>query len=131
MDSSPYKEAHRHDMIVWSEAIRAKDRGHFCRLATAEANCPVWLICDARRESDMQFFEEEHGSRLLTVRIQATEQVRKERGWIYTKEVDNSPSECGLDGYKCKITIDNNSLVEADLTLQLEKVVSWVNLNQT
>lgn len=128
MDSSAYKETYRHDMILWSEGVRNQDPNYFCRLATAEADRPVWLICDARRESDMQFFTEVHGALLLTVRVQADDQVRKERGWVYTKEVDGATSECGLDGYKCRININNSSPCEEQLTSQLEQVKSWVQM---
>lgn len=128
MDSSTYKEMYRQDMIVWSEAIRNRDPGYFCRLATSEANCPVWLITDARRESDMQFFAEQYGTRVLTVKVLASEEARKERGWIYTKEVDDYPSECGLDHHKCHIDIDNGSPCEQDLLMQLEQVINKVKI---
>lgn len=130
MDSSPYKETYRQDMILWSEAIRKEDPEYFCKLATSssEATCPVWLICDARRDSDMHFFEKYYSSCVMTVRVQASQQVRQERGWIYNKEVDDSPSECGLDHYECDTTINNSSSFEDDLALQLHEVASWVKL---
>jgi phosphomevalonate kinase len=126
MDSSPYKEMYRHDMIVWSEAIRSRDPGYFCRLAVSEAKDPIWLISDARRLSDMQFFEEKHGTVLLTVRVHANEETRKTRGWAYNKVVDDSTSECGLDEFKCHININNSLLPEDNLTLQLEQILSWI-----
>lgn len=129
MDSSPYKEMYRHDMIVWSEAIRSRSPGYFCRLAVSEANCPVWLISDARRQSDMQFFREEYGDVLLTVRVHATQQARKERGWVYNKDVDDSTSECGLDEYECQVSINNSSSSpEENLTQQLDQIISIVKM---
>lgn len=128
MDSSAYKETYRHDMIMWSEAIRKSDPGYFCRLATSESTGPVWLICDARRESDMHFFKEHHGAHLLTVRVQASKQSREDRGWVYNKEVDDSPSECGLDHYNCDVIINNTTSCEPQLTMQLQEVISWVKL---
>lgn len=127
MDSSPYKETYRHDMIVWSESIRDKDPGYFCQLAVSDATCPVWVISDARRESDMQFFRDKHGAVLLTIRVQANEETRKARGWVYNKEVDDAMSECGLDGYECHVNINNN-VSEENLTLQLNEIVSWVKM---
>ncbi len=128
MDSSPYKETYRRDMIVWSETIRDQDASYFCRLAVADANpaCPVWLVCDARRESDMQFFREHHGRHLLTVRVHASEDVRQVRGWVYCKDVDDAPSECGLDNYLCDVTINNSSQSTLELALQLDQVTAWV-----
>jgi phosphomevalonate kinase len=37
-----------------------------------------------RRATDVQFFQEKYGPRLITVRIEASEEVRKERGWVFT-----------------------------------------------
>lgn len=128
MDSSPYKETYRHDMIVWSEAIRSRDPGYFCRLAVSEAKSPVWLISDARRQSDMQFFREEYGAVLLTVKVHATQQARRERGWVYNKDVDDSTSECGLDEYECHVNINNSSPPEENLTPQLDQIISWVKM---
>ena len=129
MDSSPYKEVYRQEMIVWSEAIRDRDAGYFCRLAVADADpvCPVWLVSDARRPTDMKFFKEHYGSRVLTVRVFASEQVRQARGWVYSKNVDDAQSECGLDDYHCDITIDNTSQSQDTLLPQLEQVTAWLN----
>ncbi len=125
MDSSPYKEKYRHEMIIWSEAVRDSNPEFFCQLAIAEANCSVWLVCDARRESDMRFFKQHFSNCLFTVRVQASEEVRKERGWVYKAEVDAAASECGLDHYECDLTINNDSN-EQDLILQLNTLTSWI-----
>lgn len=44
------------DMIRWGEERRDKDPAYFCEMATLEADKPVWLVCDARRPTDMHFF---------------------------------------------------------------------------
>ena len=128
MGSSSYKETFRHDMIVWSEKIRSQDPSYFCKLATAEANRPVWIVCDARRESDMQFFRENHGAILLTVRIQASEKTRMERGWAFTKGIDDSTSECGLDDYQCHVNIINDTSKSETLSSQLGEIASRVKI---
>ena len=128
MGTSAYKEKYRQDMIVWSEAIRNKNPEHFCKLATAKGVEPVWLVCDARRESDMLYFHKYHSCRLLTVRVHASEEVRAKRGWVYNKEVDDAQSECGLDHYKCDTNIKNGSECESELEEQLQMVVSWVRM---
>lgn len=115
-------------MIVWSEAVRNQDPSYFCQLATSEATGPVWLVCDARRESDMLFFKQHHGSCLLTVRVEASIGVRQERGWVYNQEVDDAPSECGLDHYNCDMTVNNTSPSQQDLMLQLHKITTWVKM---
>lgn len=105
MDSSTYKEAYRRDMILWGEGKRDADPGYFCRLATAEAVKPVWLVCDARRPTDMEYFKTRYAC--LTVRVVASEETRTARGWEPTAGVDDAPSECALDNYTCDITLSN------------------------
>lgn len=141
MDSSSYKETHRESMITWSQALREQDPAHFCQLAIAEADPQkVWLVVDARRESDMNFFNthygmcsrgqqreaEEKGGGVLTVRVEATLEVRQARGWVFTPNIDDAPSECGLDHYTCDVTIENNHENQHMLSHKLEGVAQWV-----
>ncbi len=105
MDPSSYKETYRRDMILWGEEQRERDPGYFCQLATAEAVKPVWLVCDARRPTDMEYFITRYTC--LTVRVVASEAVRRARGWVVTPGVDDAPSECALDGYPCDVTVSN------------------------
>ena len=136
MDSSTYKETYRKDMIVWGEEMRHRDPGYFCRLATAEADKPVWLVCDARRTMDMDYFKSHYGACTITVRVEASEAVRVGRGWVFTPGIDDAESECGLDQYSCEIVIKNDDVISDDViseskeksTLkdQLEEIVKSV-----
>lgn len=105
LDASPYKETHRKDMIRWGEEKRAQDPGYFCRLASEGADKPVWLVCDARRPTDMDYFKSLYSC--VTVRVVASEDVRRERGWVWVEGVDDAPSECALDSYSCDWTVRN------------------------
>uniref|UniRef100_A0A7N8XV41 Phosphomevalonate kinase n=1 Tax=Mastacembelus armatus TaxID=205130 RepID=A0A7N8XV41_9TELE len=93
----PYKEQYRADMIQWGETRRRQDPGFFCRLATRGARQPVWVVSDARRLSDLQWFWSEFPRQTRCVRIQSSEKTRKQRGWSFTAGVDDAESECGLD----------------------------------
>ncbi|XP_029957959.1 phosphomevalonate kinase [Salarias fasciatus] len=95
----PYKEQYRADMIRWGESRRNQDPGFFCRLATREAHQPVWMVSDARRLSDLQWFRSEFPQQTRTVRVQSSEQTRMQRGWSFTTGVDDAESECGLDSH--------------------------------
>ncbi len=119
-------------MITWSEEIRDKDPAFFCRLATEGAVEPVWLVCDARRPSDMSYFKSRYEGRTLTVRVVACEVVRGWRGWVFTGGVDDDPSECALDDYLVDIVISNDGEGK-DLSSQLEAIRTQVELrtNQT
>jgi len=105
LDTSSYKEQYRVEMIKWGEEVRIRDPGYFCRLATQTANKPVWIICDARRPSDMNYFSSYN---IVTIRVCASDEVRRSRGWEFLHNVDDGESECGLDDYQCDITIIND-----------------------
>ncbi|KAM7382791.1 hypothetical protein PAMP_002501 [Pampus punctatissimus] len=79
-----YKEQYRADMIRWGEARRSQDPGFFCRLATRGAQQPVWVVSDARRLSDLQWFWTEFPQQTRCVRVQSSENTRKQRGWSFT-----------------------------------------------
>ena len=105
LDASDYKEQHRKPMIEWSESVRNKDAGFFCRAALKMAEAekfPVWIVPDCRRKSDFQFFESAFPSKCWRLRVKADDKSRVERGFLFTQGVDDAESECGLDDYKVK-----------------------------
>ena len=72
----------------------------------------VVIISDARRPSDIEFFQQgaaAHQWKLLTVRIEAPDAVRTQRGWVFTAGVDDAESECGLDGREWDVVVDNGA----------------------
>lgn len=93
----PYKEQYRADMICWGETRRSRDPGFFCRLATRGVQQVVWVVSDARRLSDLQWFWAEFPQQTRSVRVQSSEKTRMQRGWSFTAGVDDAESECGLD----------------------------------
>ncbi|XP_054638322.1 phosphomevalonate kinase isoform X2 [Dunckerocampus dactyliophorus] len=105
-----YKERYRADMIRWGEARRLQDPGFFCRLATRGAWQPVWVVSDARRLSDLQWFWNRFPQQTRCVRVESSEETRKRRGWSFTSGVDDAESECGLDsGVHFDWTITNEA----------------------
>ncbi|XP_034021199.1 phosphomevalonate kinase [Thalassophryne amazonica] len=97
LGSGSYKEQFRADMIQWGEARRREDPGFFCRPATRAAQQPVWVVSDARRTSDLQWFWDKFPRQTRCVRVQSSEVARRQRGWSFTAGVDDAESECGLD----------------------------------
>lgn len=87
LDASEYKEKYRMDMIRWGEERRTEDPSFFCRLATQGegSDRPVWIVSDARRLSDLQYFHSNFRKQVITVRVTADEDVRKARGYVFTK----------------------------------------------
>lgn len=46
---------------------------------------PIWIVSDIRRNTDIEFFKKTYGKKIKTVRINASENIRKNRGWVYVK----------------------------------------------
>ena len=100
---------------------RNKDYGYFCREALSFHSAsihPVWLVSDCRRPTDHRFFEEQFPSRCRRVRVYASEEARRTRGWVFQANVDDAESECGLDGAAAHVTIHNDSKEEAEELLR-------------
>ncbi|XP_072524569.1 phosphomevalonate kinase [Salminus brasiliensis] len=124
LSAGQYKEKYRVDMIQWGESKRQEDPGFFCRLAIRAANQPVWIVSDCRRMSDLQWFWMEYPQQCVSVRVEASQQTRAQRGWKFTTGVDDAESECGLDqGVNFDWTISNDGDA-ALLEGQLEKLLS-------
>eukprot|EP00117_Sycon_ciliatum_P037846 scpid54792/ scgid28223/ Phosphomevalonate kinase len=121
LDASDFKEKYREDMIAWGEARRRHDHGFFCRRAVQEvpAACRVVIVSDARRKTDVAWFEERRdaaarGVPTVFVRIGATLAARTARGWAFTANVDDAESECSLDDYTGFDVLVENSGGDAD-----------------
>jgi phosphomevalonate kinase len=102
LSDGPYKEIYRVDMINWSDKIREKDPGYFCKAASemgrwvgdwryvllsavAAEKKSVWIVSDVRRKTDIQWFKETYQDKIKTVRIRADTNVRESRGFVFTK----------------------------------------------
>lgn len=87
-------------MKRWSDSIRANDPAFFCRKSIEALNDQsknevntsadslsliVWIVTDARRKTDLEFFKSNYGERVKTIRIVADESVRTQRGWKFTQ----------------------------------------------
>lgn len=86
----------------WGEEKRQNDPEIFCRLAIEQKSeeCSknsLWIVCDIRRYTDIEFFRKYFPEKLFLVRIEASNETRTKRGWIYTENIDNAESECQLD----------------------------------
>ncbi|XP_075704554.1 phosphomevalonate kinase-like [Rhinoderma darwinii] len=126
LDASDYKEMYRADMICWGEEKRSLDPGFFCRLIVEGVMQPVWIISDSRRRSDVDWFLAAFGDVTQTVRVVASQETRRCRGWIYTPEVDDAESECGLDTGVAFDWIITNDKDEVSLDEQLHKLKAFI-----
>nr|XP_033779546.1 phosphomevalonate kinase isoform X1 [Geotrypetes seraphini] len=126
LDASDYKEIYRTKMIQWGEQKRNADPGFFCKLIVEGVVQPVWVVSDTRRRSDVKWFQDAYGDVAQTVRVVASEETRKHRGWVFTAGVDDVESECGLDqGVKFDWTIINDG-DQQSLEDQLNKLLTFI-----
>ena len=65
----------------------------------------VWIVTDARRKTDLDFFFKFYTNVSKTVRIVADESTRSNRNWNFVEGIDNCETECDLD------TFDNWSFI--------------------
>ncbi|KAM3965608.1 LOW QUALITY PROTEIN: phosphomevalonate kinase [Aphomia sociella] len=128
LSDNEYKEQHRLDMIKWSEQMRDKDYGCFCKQACSNAqDRPVWIVSDIRRKTDIRWFKENYANLIKTIRIYADEETRKVRGFLFQSGVDDMASECDLDDYtKWDLEI-NNGEGRQPLTEQLDSIMALLS----
>lgn len=60
---------------------------------------PIIIVSDIRRKTDIQFFKNENYD-IKTVRIEADDSIRQQRGWTFQEGVDDVQSECDLDDFE-------------------------------
>ena len=84
---------------------------------------PVWIVSDCRRSTDVKFFVDNFAT-VAHVRVQASEEVRRARGWTFQDGVDDAESECGLDGANFDFALPNEGGLSENVILQ--PVLDWV-----
>ncbi|KAH3833056.1 hypothetical protein DPMN_106357 [Dreissena polymorpha] len=128
LDSTTYKEMYRAKMIAWGEEKRSADPGFFCRktIELAQPDRNIWIISDARRKTDLAFFSENYQKVLRTIRMTCSDDVRKQRGFIFTQGIDDAESECGLDECVTWDIVISNDGDEALLDMDIDHVVRLV-----
>lgn len=106
LDSSDYKENFRRAMVDWSERYRESEGWNcFLKQAIKEQRAKdkaIWILNDARRPCDLEYFEEDsafENTRVIKLKIEATDEARMSRGWKYVYGIDDRDTECGLDDY--------------------------------
>ncbi|RZC32745.1 phosphomevalonate kinase [Asbolus verrucosus] len=127
LSDGPYKENYRSAMIKWSDEIRAKEPGYFCKAACDMAKVkPVWIVSDIRRITDVQWFKQTYQSKIKMIRIHADIEIRKSRGWVFTEGVDDAASECNLDDFKnWDLEISNNN--DKQLESGIKEIMALIN----
>ena len=131
LDATEYKEKYRAAMIQWGEDMRSANPAYFCDLAVASANnlVSVWVITDARRKTDMEYFKRNFRN-VISVRVVCDDAIRIQRGWVFTANVDDAESECNLDDYVHDIIIRNDG-DQQELEKQLQSLISRTEIRKS
>lgn len=114
LSDGPYKEQYRKEMIEWSDEVRAKDYGFFCREAIKNRKqAKICIVSDIRRKTDIKYFNETFPEIIKTIRIHCDDESRLRRDWKWELGVDDVQSECDLDDYeKWDFVIENGDSVD-------------------
>ncbi|XP_037355317.1 phosphomevalonate kinase isoform X3 [Talpa occidentalis] len=113
-------------MSVLSCVSLVHSRSSLLRRIVKGVSQPIWLVSDARRVSDIEWFREAYGAVTQLVRVVASEQSRQQRGWMFTPGVDDAESECDLDNFEdFDWTIENHGDAQY-LEEQLKSLVEFV-----
>ncbi|GBP07718.1 Phosphomevalonate kinase [Eumeta japonica] len=129
LSDKEYKEQYRLEMINWSDEMREKDYGCFCRTACQNAPIkPIWIVSDIRRKTDIQWFKENYGDRIKAIRIIADDETRRKRGFEYKEGIDNVTSECDLDDYTTWDLVVDNGRNGKPLEEQLNQILELIKL---
>ena len=86
----------------------------------------VWIVPDLRRTTDLAFFRN-HYKNIITVRINASLEVRVQRGFVFTSGIDDEESECGLDDIYDWDLIINNDCDSLSLDKCIDTLVQSIN----
>ena len=127
LDSTSYKENFRLAMVEWSEGYREREGWNcFLKQSIKEQRAKdkaIWILNDARRPCDLEYFEEDPAfakTEVIKLRIEASEEARMSRGWKFAQGIDDRATECGLDDYDAWThVIDNDYNDETQLLAEL------------
>ncbi|KAI2797294.1 hypothetical protein BLOT_011275 [Blomia tropicalis] len=138
LSASKYKETYRQQMVEWSDSIRSIDANYFLRMTIDQCfthstqSYPIWLLNDARRISDLNYFHDKSEididhKNIITIRIVADPMVRMERGYQFTEGIDDQITECGLDSYQQWDHIIHNNGTKDDLLKCLQPIFNAID----
>jgi len=106
----PYKEEHRAKLIELGNGRRAEDPMYWAR-RVFDTHCTpgaVYVLCDYRFPNEEKFLRE-CGANVLTVRVSASDETRRARGWTPNPAVDNDISETALNDTIFDVIMPNDA----------------------
>jgi len=103
LTADEYKEKFRVEMVEFQDREMARDDGFFCKESLrmyAVHKFPVWIVSDLRREEELEYFRNLYKDKVVTIRVEASMDVRAKRGFMFTPGIDDHATEQGLDNHQ-------------------------------
>jgi len=82
-----------------------------------------------RHTQDINWFLKFYSGIVKKIRVQASNEVRKSRGFVYTEEIDTGPTECELDNitdWDLVIVNNGNNCSGEGLESGLNMILHWI-----
>lgn len=99
-----YKDSLREDLTHYFQTVMAVEKSpDYCNLELIEdikknIKEPTCFVFDIRYPFEIECYER-HNFNLVKIRINASEETKKKRGWVYDPKLDEDKSETGLNDY--------------------------------
>lgn len=123
-----YKTQHRMGIREFVQRKFKEEGDLFCVeefIKEAEKNV-IYIVPDNRFKRECEFFKENFPNQTTLVRVEALDENRKQRGWVYSDTTDNNSFENELDDYNGFDNIINNNSHMKDLYRSINGVVTTV-----
>lgn len=122
-----FKESHRIAMIAHHTARNAQDP-EWClkevKSNAKQANAEILLLSDIRTLQDLHWFKQQPGEVVL-LRITASDETRKSRGWNPCPKKDSLPTETELDSFFNWTACWDNSEFSTESTQLLHEWIEY------
>lgn len=114
------KEAHRLEL---KEFTHTKPLSHWIELTPYCEDC---ICTDIRTNEEIEYIKRKFpDSFVAVIRIEANDEVRKQRGWVFKAGYDDSYLETQLDTHKFDLVVRNEIL--ADITKCRNQILNFMN----
>lgn len=122
VNDRPYKEVYREELIKYARNRRAVEPHCFVDGALRLCKTKVLIVPDIRdMEEEKRMFE----LNAIRILVDASDETRARRGWIYNPVVDEDPTETTVKKIKrWDVVIDNNYASVKELENHCENVVN-------
>lgn len=114
LNDQAYKESYRSQLVKYANTqITSNSPSYFVDnlLKKYDNQNQLVIIPDIRLEADISpYFTRENS---IKVKVTTSDEVKKKRGWVYNKEIDEAPMECALDNYSVwDVILKNNKDID-------------------